>query len=161
MPCCAGCPPARAPSSRRSTIAGGSPRCAVCACTPASSASIRRMSSCSAIPPGRRSRSMSPRSATPWPGTTQLPFLASRRATDLSSDTMWPPHKLLFGSDGQTRPVDHKRATSPLFIIGAKMPPVMIAHGHDGESVTGAASRPLGDLSPRHPTGDVCPEPAP
>ena len=73
-----------------------------------------------------------------------LPCVSSSNRSQLGH--MWPPHKLLFGSDGQTRPVDQERAASPLFIIGAETAPVMIAHGHDDESVTGAASRPLGDL---------------
>jgi acetyl esterase/lipase len=55
--------------------------------------------------------------------------------TDLSSDTMWPPDKLLFGSDGKTRPTDQERAASPLFLVGPTMPPVMIAHGRADKSV--------------------------
>ena len=55
--------------------------------------------------------------------------------SDLSSDTMWPPDKLLFGGDGQTRPVDRERAASPLFLVRPQMPPVMIAHGRDDKSV--------------------------
>jgi acetyl esterase/lipase len=73
----------------------------------------------------------------------ELPGVSSRIAcvvdnfgpTDLSSDTMWPPDKLLFGSDGQTRPIDQERAASPLFLVGSGMPPVMIAHGRDDKSV--------------------------
>ena len=55
--------------------------------------------------------------------------------TDLTSDTMWPPDQLLFGSDGKTRPTDQERAASPLFLVRPSMPPVMIAHGRDDKSV--------------------------
>jgi acetyl esterase/lipase len=55
--------------------------------------------------------------------------------TDISSDTMWPPDQQLFGSDGKTRPTDQERAASPLFLVNAGMPPVMIAHGRDDKSV--------------------------
>lgn len=55
--------------------------------------------------------------------------------TDLTSDTMWPPDKLLFGGDGKTRPTDQERAASPLFFVRSGMPPVMIAHGRDDKSV--------------------------
>lgn len=55
--------------------------------------------------------------------------------SDLSSNNMWPPDKLLFGSDGQTRPTDQERAASPLFLVGSGMPPVMIAHGRDDKNV--------------------------
>lgn len=55
--------------------------------------------------------------------------------SDLSSETMWPPDQKLFGSDGKTRPIDQERAASPLFLVGPKMPPVMIAHGRDDKNV--------------------------
>ena len=55
--------------------------------------------------------------------------------TDLTSATMWPPDQALFGSDGQTRPTDAERAASPLFLVGPKMPPVMIVHGRNDKAV--------------------------
>lgn len=55
--------------------------------------------------------------------------------SDLTSQTMWPPDQLLFGSDGKTRPTDRERAASPLFLAGPHMPPVMIVHGRDDKSV--------------------------
>lgn len=69
--------------------------------------------------------------------------------SDLSSDTMWPPDKLLFGSDGQIRPVDQERAASPLFLVGPKMPPVMIAHGREDKSVNIGQSTELVDALKR------------
>lgn len=81
----------------------------------------------------------------------ELPGASSRIAcvvdnfgpTDLSSDTMWPPDQLLFGSDGKTRPTEQERAASPLFLIGSTMPPVMIAHGRDDKSVNIDQSKQL------------------
>jgi acetyl esterase/lipase len=62
---------------------------------------------------------------------------------DLTSNNFWPPDKLLFGGDGQTRPADRERAASPLFLVGSGMPPVMIAQGSEDKNVPIDQSRQL------------------
>jgi acetyl esterase/lipase len=56
-------------------------------------------------------------------------------AVDLTTDTLWPPDKQLFGSDDQARPTDKEREASPLFLVGPRTSPIMIAHGREDKSV--------------------------
>jgi len=84
-----------------------SPRCAGRACMPASPASIRRISSCSAIPPG-----------------AQIALYVAAVGRTVA------------GNDAASLRLVEQRSR-----LGHNV----AAHGHDGESVTGAA-RPLGDL---------------
>ena len=88
-----------------------------------------------------------------------LPGVSSRIAcvvdnfgpSDLSAGNFWPPDQLLFGGDGKTRPTDRERAASPLFLVGSKMPPVMIAQGRDDKNVPIAQSMQLvGALKQNH-----------
>jgi acetyl esterase/lipase len=55
--------------------------------------------------------------------------------TDLSADNYWPPDRQLFGNQDRTQIKDQERQASPIFLIGPKTAPVMIAHGRDDKAV--------------------------
>jgi acetyl esterase/lipase len=54
---------------------------------------------------------------------------------DLSADTYWPPDKQLFGIDNRDQAKDQERTASPIFLVGPKTSPIVIAHGRDDKAV--------------------------
>jgi len=55
---------------------------------------------------------------------------------DLTSESLWPPDQNLFGSDGHQRPTDQEHAASPIFLVGRRTAPIMIAHGRQDKAVS-------------------------
>ncbi|HWB52214.1 MAG TPA: alpha/beta hydrolase [Stellaceae bacterium] len=55
--------------------------------------------------------------------------------TDLSADNYWPPDKQLFGNQDRTQVKDQEHQASPIFFVGPKTAPIIIAHGRDDKAV--------------------------
>jgi acetyl esterase/lipase len=70
--------------------------------------------------------------------------------TDLSADSYWPPDLQLFGSQDRTQVKDQERQASPIFLIGPKTAPIMIAHGRDDKAVNIDQSMQLSDRLKSH-----------